>query len=118
MSAPANNPDNSIVTHARVVAHLSQDFGGGHSENHWSVYCLLQGGGAVRMNMVAPEYGVPEGRLDLSIYDYQLTNSALQHWDYTMAGGLTFKNVRDLVLSYGRDRYRFSGGGSGCRYWW
>lgn len=73
MSAPAHNPEDSIVTHARVVAHLSQNFGGGNSENHW---------------------------------------------DYPMAGASTFKNIRDLVLSYGRDRYRFSGGGSGCGYWW
>jgi hypothetical protein len=70
------------------------------------------------MNMVAPEYGDPQGRLDLSTYNYQLTTSALKHWDYTMAEGLKFKDVRDLVLSYGRERYRFSGGGSGCRYWW
>jgi hypothetical protein len=67
------------------------------------------------MNMAA-DYGNPAGRLEWTTYEYQLTTSALRHWDYPLASGLTIKNVRDLVL-YRRDKYRFSGGGSGCRYW-
>ncbi|KUJ21208.1 uncharacterized protein LY89DRAFT_577813, partial [Mollisia scopiformis] len=117
MSAPANNRDKSIVTHARVVAHLSQNFGGGNSENHWSVYFLLQGRGSVRMNMFTPKYGVKEGRLELSIYDYELPTSALKHWDYKMTEGKTFEDVRDFVSKNRRHHYDFSGGGSGCRYW-
>ena len=34
--------NNTIVTHARVVAHLSQVVDGGVSENHWSIYLLLE----------------------------------------------------------------------------
>lgn len=113
-----NDTDNAIITHARVVAHLSQDLGGGLSENHWSIYLLLEGGRrSVRMNMTA-DYGDPTGRIEWTTYNYQLTTSTLQHWDYLLAAGVTVKTVRDLVLHYRRDRYRFSGGGSGCRYWW
>jgi hypothetical protein len=115
MSDIATN--NTIVTQARVVTHLSQDLGDGVSENHWSIYLLLENGAAVRMNMAA-EYGDPTGRLEWTTYNYQLTNSALFYWDYNLTGGLTVKNVYDLVYHNRRDRYQFSGGGSGCRYWW
>jgi hypothetical protein len=106
-----------IVTHIRVVAHLSQDFGDGNSENHWSIYLLLANGQSIRMNMTA-DYGDPIGRLEWTSYSYQLTTSALRYWDYPLGTGLTVKNIYDLVYHYRRDRYQFSGGGSGCRYWW
>jgi hypothetical protein len=112
-----NAINNAIVTHARVVAHLSQDLGGGMSENHWSIYFLLEGGQSIRINMTA-EPGNPRGRIEWTTYEYQLTSSALRHWDYPLVGRITFENVHDLVLYCGRDRYQFSGGGSGCRYWW
>lgn len=44
--------DDATVSHARVVAHVSQVVGG-ISENHWSIYLLLQGGASIRMNMRA-----------------------------------------------------------------
>ncbi|KAH6719533.1 hypothetical protein BKA61DRAFT_473500 [Leptodontidium sp. MPI-SDFR-AT-0119] len=107
--------DGAIITHTRVIAHFSQD-AGGISENHWSIYLLLQSGASVRMNMTA-QYGEPTGKLVVDEFKYQLTNSALRHWDYEMVSGVTVKMVKDLVYYQGRDRYQFSGGGSGCRYW-
>ncbi|PVH70286.1 hypothetical protein DL98DRAFT_521701 [Cadophora sp. DSE1049] len=108
--------DDAIVTHTRVVAHLNQNVGG-ISENHWSIYLLLEGGiGSVRLNMSAPP-GEITGTLSIDGFKYRLTNSALEHWDYKMVSGVTVKMVKDLVYSRGRDRYQFSGGGSGCRYW-
>ncbi|PVH70795.1 hypothetical protein DL98DRAFT_436342 [Cadophora sp. DSE1049] len=107
--------DGATVSHARVVAHLSQDIGG-ISENHWSIYLLLEGGASVRLNMFA-DYGNTTGTLMVDEFDYQLTNSALRHWDYKVVPGVTAKMVKDLIYYQGRDRYQFSGGGSGCRYW-
>jgi hypothetical protein len=109
-----NAIDNIIVTHARVVVYLSQDLSG-LSENYWSIYFFFEGGRSVRMNITA-DYGNPTGRLERTTYEYQLTTSALWYWDYPLAGGLTVKNIHDLILYYRRDRYRFSGGGSGCWY--
>lgn len=108
--------DGRIVTHIRVVAHLSQDIGG-MSENHWSIYLLLEGDASVRLNMTA-EYGNTTGTLVVNEFSYQLTSSALRHWDYNVVPGVTVQMVRDVVRFQGRDRYQFSGGGSGCRYWW
>lgn len=115
MSGVSNNT--TVVANARVVAHLSQDLGSGVSENHWSIYLLFENGGAIRMNMTA-DYGDPTGSIEWTTYNYQLTNSALHHWDYQMAEGVTVKHVYDLVYYYRRNQYFFSGGGSGCRYWW
>jgi hypothetical protein len=107
---------NRIVTYARVVVHFSQD-AGGISENHWTVYLLLQDETSIRMNMTATEYGNPRGTLEWASYSYQLTNSAIDNWDYAMAEGVTLQMVSDLVYNWGRDQHQFSGGGSGCRYW-
>ncbi len=78
--------DGALVTRVRVVAHLSQDVGG-ISENHWSIYLLLAGGASVRMNMTA-EYGEATGTLVVNEFSYQLTSSALRHWDYDVAQGV------------------------------
>jgi len=106
-----------IVTHVRVVAHLSQDLGGGVSENYWSIYLLLEAGASIRMTMTA-DHGDPTGRLEFRRYTYQLTNSAVQYWDFPTAAGLLASYIHVMVYNLGRDRYMFSGGGSGCRFWW
>jgi hypothetical protein len=114
---PDSTVESETVTQIRVVVHLSQDFGGGHSENHWSIYLLLDGGRSVRMNMTA-DYGHTTGRLEWFAYDYHLTTSALQYWDYAAAPNLTVKAFYDELILRRRHKYRFSGGGSGCRFWW
>jgi hypothetical protein len=102
--------DGAVVTQVRVVAHLSQDVGG-ISENHWSIYLLLGDKGSIRMNMAA-EYGDTTGTLVINDFNYQLTSSALQHWDYGMVPDVTVKMVKDLFYYRGCHRYQFSGGGS------
>ncbi|KAH6696534.1 hypothetical protein BKA61DRAFT_249115 [Leptodontidium sp. MPI-SDFR-AT-0119] len=110
--------DDATVSHARVVAHVSQVVGG-ISENHWSIYLLLQGGLSVRMNMRAGIIDDTDtGTLEFNEYTYQLTASALKYWDYEMVPKVTVKMVKDVIYYRGRDQYQFSGGGSGCRYWW
>ena len=112
------SPDDAIVSHARVVAHVSQVVGG-ISENHWSIYLLHSGGASVRMNMRAGiDDDTDTGILEFNEYSYQLSASALKYWDYAMVPGVTVKMVKDLIYRQGRDQYQFSGGGSGCRYWW
>ena len=124
MSTQANDTattiatENKHVTHVRVVTHLSQDHGPGDSENHWSIYLLTNTGGSVRLNMTTHEDENPEGRLEITSYKYPLPNSALRHWDYALRPGCTFRHIHDLLLHKGRTRFRFSGGGSGCRFWW
>lgn len=108
----------SIVTQVRVVAHTTGTMGPNTpmSENHWSVYLLLAGGGSVRMNMRA-DYGDSTGRLEWSILAYTDSNSRLQHWDYPVAQGITVKLIYELIRYNGRDHYWMSRGGSGCRWW-
>ncbi|TVY55477.1 hypothetical protein LCER1_G004564 [Lachnellula cervina] len=49
-------------------------------------------------------YDDPVGRLEQTLYDYPLTTSALQYWDYPLRAGTTVKQICDLLLYYGRDR--------------
>ncbi|KAH9221294.1 hypothetical protein DL95DRAFT_382182 [Leptodontidium sp. 2 PMI_412] len=102
--------DNAIVTHVRVVAHVSQVVGG-ISENHWSIYLLLEGGRkSVRVNMRARELESSTGILEYDEYNYLLSTSALRHWDYQMVGGVTVGMIKYVIAYQGRSRYEFSGG--------
>ncbi|PVH76704.1 hypothetical protein DL98DRAFT_425076, partial [Cadophora sp. DSE1049] len=67
----------------------------GMSENHWSIYLLLEGGRAsVRMNMRAAEYESITGILEVIGYNYLLSTSALRYWDFTMASGVTVGKIK------------------------
>lgn len=117
MTDPRN--DNRLVRRARVVVHTTGRLGPQTpmSDNHWSIYLILaHNGGSVRLNMRANP-GDPRGILELSSLAYTKPRSALNYWDYKMREGITVRQVGQLLVQYGRDRYHMSGGGSGCRFW-
>ena len=111
--------DARSVKSVRVVVHTLGVWPNGTiSDNHWSIYLLLENNqSSVRMNMRA-ESGNPKGILEWSPnLAYTLHTSAIQHWDYSFISGVTVANVYDLIMRNRRDQYKMSGGGSGCRWW-
>ena len=86
------------------------------SDNHIHFYLILQQGGAVRINMAAA-HDDPKAILIWSQTDYQLSRSAITHWDYAVAAGVLVAHVYRATRAQGHHRYIFSGGGSGCRFW-
>ena len=108
--------DTRRVKTIRVVVHTEGAAGPTISDNHWSIYLLLHGGGSVRINMRA-ERGYVNGILDWEENSYTLTNSALRHWDYPVTGNVTVRDIARLLYGAKRHQYDMSGGGSGCRYW-
>jgi hypothetical protein len=87
------------------------------SDNHVSVYLLVEGDGSVRINM-ATEFNDTKGFLQWSQHQYDLTGSAIHIQDYELGLNLEvaefYRCIRD---EWGLHRYQFSAGGSGCRYW-
>ena len=109
--------DSRGISQIRVVVHTLGPAGPTISDNHWSIYLVLQNDeGSVRINMRA-EYDDPTGILEWSKQDYVLTNSAVRHWDFPAAQGLKVEHIARLIYGLGRQRYDMSGGGSGCRWW-
>ncbi|KAJ5712965.1 uncharacterized protein N7483_010146 [Penicillium malachiteum] len=102
------------VNYIRVVVHAGAAIDG--SDNHWSIYLLLQSGGSVRVNMVT-DYGDINGRLEWTDLAYLLTTSAIQHWDFPVTMAIEVRHVADTIYRNRRHQYQFSGGGSGCRFW-
>ena len=109
--------DNSEVTHLRLVVHVD-GVDGAVSNNHWSIYLLLQDNTSIRMNMKAVGYGDITGRLEWSKHDYILTNSTIKKWDFPVPAGILVAHFATLIYGLGRQNYDMSGGGSGCRWWW
>ncbi|KAH8802541.1 hypothetical protein F5884DRAFT_887183 [Xylogone sp. PMI_703] len=112
--------DTRIVESARVVVHTLGQLGPRTpmSDNHWSIYLILADNkGSVRVNMRA-EFDDPQGILDWEpSLPFTLPYSALNYWDYQLREGISVGWIYRLLISNGRDQYRFSGGGYGCRYW-
>jgi hypothetical protein len=110
--------NNTNLTHVRVVAHTAGPMGPNTpmSENHWSIYLMIDNGTSVRMNMMA-DPGVRKGRLVWSILQYQHSTSTLKSWDFPVVQHVEVHHVYELIIHKGRDQYWMSGGGSGCRYW-
>ncbi|KAF2787665.1 hypothetical protein K505DRAFT_287539 [Melanomma pulvis-pyrius CBS 109.77] len=110
--------DHRAVTHVRVVVHTTGPLGpqSRQSHNHWSIYLLVGNNESVRINMAASP-GYITGNLEITPYNYTLTNSAIQHWDYAIINGVVVTHIVRLIYEYRRHLYDMSGGGSGCRYW-
>ena len=109
--------DQSIVRKIRVVVHTTGPWPNSPmSDHHVSVYLLLDNGRSVRINMTT-QSNDDRGILYWTQLSYQQSNSAIIFFDYDAAAGLMVGHVYSMVREAGLHRYRFSGGGSGCRFW-
>lgn len=52
----------------------------------------------VRMNIMA-DYGNPTGRLEWTSQAYDLTSSAIRHWDFQAAQGVQVSHVAQLIYN-------------------
>lgn len=108
--------DTRTVKTVRIIVHTAGAAGPTISDNYWSIFLLLHDGKSVRINMAA-EPGYIDGELRWSKHDYQLSNSALRHWDFQVKGTVRVCDIASLLYNYSRHLYDMSGGGSGCRWW-
>lgn len=109
--------DKRRITMFREVAHTTGPLGPNISENHWSLYLILEPQqGSVRINMTA-EKGYIDGILEVTVQAYTESNSRVAHWDYPANKEVRVKDIIDKIYKHGRHLYTMSGGGSGCRWW-
>jgi len=69
------------------------------------------------MELADPKSSKMDGKLDVKKYDYELSNSAVKHWDFAVPGNLTVGAILGLIRDKGRNRYIMAEGGVGCRHW-
>ncbi|KAL5346514.1 hypothetical protein ACLOAV_008785 [Pseudogymnoascus australis] len=112
---------NSEVITFRIVVHTSGNAAkteDGRSANHWSIYLLLAGQTAsVRLNMSNVDGADELGTFGVTGHNYILSQTHLDYFDYPVAPGKKVRDFCDLIDSQGRNRYRMTGLGNGCRYW-
>jgi hypothetical protein len=88
-----------------------------HSDNHVTIYVLLDGGNSVQINMTIEEDDI-RGRLVWSRYAYQESRSAIIYRDYELGSPLEIRELYNTIRNeWGLHRYMFSRGGSGYHYW-
>lgn len=116
ISAQSIVNDTRRVQTIRIVVHTTGAAGPTISDNHWSIYLLLHGGGSIRVNMRA-DPGNINGILEWTEHAYTLSNSSVNYWDYPVAGNVRVCDIARLLYAAKRHQYDMSGGGSGCRYW-
>lgn len=89
------------VRTVRLVTHTQGPVGDqGMSENHWSIYLLVDSNKSVRLNMSAePSY--IDGNFSYTAHDYQESRSSIRAWDYAAIGPFTAGQAIAVLLSYG-----------------
>lgn len=109
---------NRTVRRVRVVMHTTGPMAPGSlaSENHSSLYCLLDEGQSYQFNMYA-QGNDPTGRLYHGRRDYQLSHSAITFFDYSVIVAFTPRNVHELLADQGLLAYTFRDGLMGYRHW-
>lgn len=117
---PAVNQDpfRQIVQTVRITVHNTGQLQNSQcSDNHSSIYFLLQEGRAVQLNM-RTEPGYIDGVYEITARQYQQSQSAIRQFDYRPAVAFTPGQVDELLKDEDFDEYTFTNGGIGCRYWW
>ncbi|EHY60709.1 hypothetical protein ABEF92_000304 [Exophiala dermatitidis] len=88
------------------------------SQNHWSIYLIIKGGGSVRLNMETdPTPGKHEGIFKVTRHQYEMTTSCVRHWDCPATDNITVGRILKLIGEKRRNRYRMTPTGVGCRHW-
>ena len=111
---------NLVVHEVRIVAHTIAPVAPGAqlSQNHWSYYLLVRGGGSVRLNMATnPSPTNHDGVFTVTRHQYDLTTSAIKSWDFSAKPNITVGMILRLLRDKGRLRYRMTSNGVGCRHW-
>lgn len=104
------------VLAVRVVVHQDGSFRDGESANHWSLFLMLPDHTTIRVNFKAwPP--CRDGRLEWNPKDYKVPKSAIRCWDYHFVRGVTARDVYNLLIAKGRDRYIMAEDRTGCRWW-
>lgn len=102
----------------RVVIHTTGAWPGTpHSDNHVSLYLLLDENTSVQINMMTDEDDL-RGQLVWSRHNYQDSNSRIVSRDYEFGQPVEVRQLYHMIrYEWGLHMYMFSGGGSGCHYW-
>lgn len=116
-SNPAPNLATERVRTIRFTVHnTGQLVNSQCSDNHTSAYLLLSNNNAVQINMrTEPEY--IDGVYEIRDRNYQQSTSEITHFDYLASSHFTARDVHNLLCHEGFNKYTFTGGGIGCRYW-
>ncbi|KXS98540.1 hypothetical protein AC579_4792 [Pseudocercospora musae] len=107
-----------IVRKVRVTIHNT----GAHessswSENHVSIYLLVDNGQAVQFNMRTSEDGYVSGSLKIDVRTYQTSNTAIRSIDFLPLMNFTPNDLQARVQQFQLGGYDFTPGGVGCRYY-
>ena len=108
-----------VVEMVRVVAHTmgAVVHGGQLSQNHWSIYLIVEGGGSVRLNMAITTPSDDTGKFSVTRHQYTETQSAVRYFDFAAGDSITVGHVLCLIQDKARHRYRMTPTGVGCRHW-
>lgn len=108
-----------VVTGIRVVAHSPGPIvpSGILSQNHWSIYLLVEHGGSVRVNMALRYREDQNGSLTLSLHDYTHVHSEVKAFEVPVSPDVTIGKLLHAIWRKKRFRYKMTESGAGCRYW-
>ena len=111
---------NKPVRWANAVCHERLPQGG----NHWCFYLRVGESTSVHLD-ITPSYIVPsttiaggsKANMVVSLVGYAVSPAAQKVVKLDIPAGKTVRDLVDLLLEHGREKYEFNGQGQGCRYW-
>jgi hypothetical protein len=88
-----------------------------HSDNHVTIFLLLEEDGAVQVNM-RTDPNDRRGQLLWKLVGHQESTSEIKHVDYQLATAVEVRVLYNAIRhDWAYHQYLFSAGGSGCHYW-
>lgn len=86
--------------------------------NHWSIHLNTRyNNSIVRLKMLGPREGAPDGALVFHALDYDLGDRVVGNWDFQTAEGLRIQHVVSMIYATHKDRFTWTGIVGDCRFW-
>ena len=111
-----------VVEKVHLCAYTNENNAGDDNDrpptNHWTIFLQLDVESSVKVDMI-PGDG-DNGLLGFIVLEsktYVMTNKGIKSLTFTPACKLLVKDVINLIMEKGRDRYEFTEEEEGCRFW-
>lgn len=105
------------VLRITAAAHAADNMSNCQKTNHWVLQLIISQTESIRLDFSPNDTSIGAANLIIRKLEDLVSSNMVKTCDLTVRKGLTVESILDCLLSEHKDRYRFTAGGQGCRFW-
>lgn len=110
------------ITEIYICAYATEDKEGNERSrppsNHWAAFFAFENGNSIKVEIV-PGHGSDglSGMITLKSKAYKYTDKSIKTFSFDLEKSQTISDILEIIYDNNLDRYKFTKGGEGARFW-